>query len=250
MPDKPDLKWLVIKDDNIPASVAEYVIGPRSYPYAFKPLAFGYYSKERVIGTLYVDEEPYANANADLAAQFGQGGQLVKVPRIAQKVYDAEREFELRITALTANPNSVTLAILGLQYTGTKRGAQVPPTPEWERARGHLYWLNVHGAVPANGQTTLSDDSPYSFMPLAFSYAATSPLARVRYTINQIPIMNQNADLVALYGTNGFVVPVPRDARQVYNGRVSFNAEVEDLSGAPNVVSISALGVQFSKRGR
>ena len=69
---KPDLKWLVLKDDNVPANAVKYSVGPKSYPYAFRPLAIGYVATERLTGILYVDEEPYANTAGDLAAQFGQ----------------------------------------------------------------------------------------------------------------------------------------------------------------------------------
>jgi len=237
---KPDLKWLVVKDTCAGSGVK--TIGPKAFPYPFKPLAIGYHSTGRAIGKLFVDEEPLARTEGDLAAQFGQEGKLLKIPADAQKVYAAEREIKLQVTDLSTATNRISMAILGLQYTGLT-AAVLPRT-----AKGKLYWINLYKSVGASLLAIASDESPFPFMPLAIGYQATAR-AEVQLTINEIPLFNQGADLPALFGKNGFVVPIPRDARRIYAGKIPFAASITDLSGATNVVTISFIGVQYPGRG-
>ena len=237
---KPDLKWLVIKGTCAGSGVK--TIGPKAFSHPFKPLAIGYYSTGRAIGRLFVDDEPLANAEGDLAAQFGQEGKLVKIPADAQKVYAAEREIKLEVTDLSTASNRISMAILGVQFTGLI-SAVLPRT-----AKGKLYWINLYKSVAGSALEIVSAESAFPFMPLALSYQATAR-AELQLSINGTPLFNQGADLPALFGKNGFVVPIPRDARRIYSGKVPFEASITDLSGSTNVVTVSLLGVQYPGRG-
>lgn len=241
---KPALKWLVVKE-TLTALQANVDIGPKTLPHPFKPLAIGYLSSGRAIGRLLVDDEPLATRLGDLAAQFGQFGKLVRIPADAQKIYGAHREIKVVATDLSNASNRISVALLGVEYQGLTLN-QLPKT-----AKGKLYWINLYTstAIGANATVNIADESSYDFMPLWIAYQATDR-AELVLSVNGIDLMAQAADLAALFGINGFVVPIPRDARRVYTGRTVWNAKLTDLSGASNVVTVSLGGVQFQPSGR
>lgn len=236
---RPILKWLVLKN-TLTALESGVILGPQTLPNPFKPLAIGYLSTGRAIGRLYVDDEPLGTQDGDLAAQFGQGGKLVKIPKEAQKIYASKREIKVIASDLSNASNRISVAIQGLQYVGMKLD-QLPPT-----AKGKLYWLNLYTsvAISANQTVNISDESAFPFKPLWIAYQATGR-AELSLSVNTVPIMNQAADLDALAGVNGFVVPIPKEARKIYPGEITWNAKLTDLSGASNVITVSLGGVQF-----
>ena len=69
---RPDLKWLVIKGQL--TALQATTLGPSSLPHPFKPLGIMFNSDGRVKGRLTIADEPLANAEGDLDAQFGQAG--------------------------------------------------------------------------------------------------------------------------------------------------------------------------------
>jgi len=230
---RPDLKWLVLKGQVGALGVTTFT--PKNLPNPFQPLGIAYKSTGRAIGQLLVGDEPLSNAKGDLAAQFGQDGHLVIIPEDGQRIYPAKREWKLAVTDLSNATNDISLAMIGYQYTGLPRPRKTGPS---------LRWLNLYDTVLATKTKHITDRLDFPFMPFFLGYASTGR-AEVSLEIDGLPLMNQAADLAAMFGTLGKLVPIPPEARRKYLGKITFDAVVTDLSGGDNVVTVTLFGVQF-----
>lgn len=236
---KPRQKWLIIRG-TVPAGSVRFPLPVEKLPHPFRPQAFGFYQTARMDGMLFIDNEPFANAEADLAAQFGRDGHLLIVPEQADRIYSAEREFKLEVTNPEQTDEQVHLAILGDYYIGLD---EVPA-----QGGGKLKWLNVTDLIPANQQRHLTADLIFPFMPYGINYFTTGPAEGTLF-INSIPLANQDAEFGAIFGHigggNGPAVPIPESVRKLFGGKTTFDVLTTDISGDDNKVTVSFIGTEF-----
>lgn len=233
---RPDLKWLVLKGQAAANSAA--TLAAKSLPHPFKPLGIAYKSTARARGRLFVGDEPLANVEGDLAAQFGQDGNLLIIPEAGQRIYPARREFKAEVTDMSGATNDISVALLGLQYTGL-------PQPRDGRDVS-LRWVNLYGQVTASSTSHLTDTLDFPFMPLSLGYASTDR-AEVILQVDEFKFNKQAGDLAAIFGTLGNFVAIPKEGRRKYAGKTTFDAVVTDLSGSTNIVTATLFGLQFRR---
>jgi len=235
---QPDFKVLTIYGTGTASTRTK--LNTVNLPWPFKPLAFAHKSTGRYKAELYLNDEQLQNAGGDGDAMFGTQGELVRIPAAAQKIIPEKRDFTLYVTDLAGASNIVSLAIFGLQYTGLKI-SDLPPQP-----RHWIKWLNLYKPVGASSSAVVSDTLSFPFIPTHIGFKATGR-ATIELKADRIPFQNQAADIDAVLGTSGRLIAIPPEARKKYPAKTVFSAELTDLSGSTNVVTVTLFGIQTER---
>lgn len=232
---KPIFKELVLTGTGVASTRTQFDIQSIDDP--FMPFAFAHYSTGRYLAELLLSNEPLQNAAGDGDAMFGKQGDLVRIPRAALKILPAEKEFKLFVTDLTAAPNVVTLAILGLQFVGM-RNQDIPKQPE-----GWIKWINLYKSVTASsvGFGTGKIDFPFILTHMGFKATGRATLD---LSADRVPFFSQAGDIDALLGTTGKMIAVPPEGRLKYPAGRFFEAKYTDLSASTNVITTSLFGIE------